>query len=571
MTDVAAAQAIVRTALALRRRAGANVAYQSDMIGWAVDVLGIPRPTLEWSLQPEYQRHQWDGTPDPFVAAAAGLAASKDVGIESATGTGKTFFAAIAELWFLDCWENSLVVTSAPKAAQLELHLWKEIGRLWPRFQRRRPEARLLHLKARIRPGTDEKETWAATGFAAGVGASEESATKAQGFHAEHMLIIIEEMPGMDPAIVTAFENTCTADHNIRLGLGNPDHQFDPLHTFCATAGLAVRISALDHPNVVTGRVVVPGAVGRRSIAQRERKYGRDSRLYQSRVRGISPAEAVDALVRAAWVTDARKRGDPEHPDYAALIALGGGLEALGVDVANSPNGDLGAIARGRGAVCLEVEAKPCPNANLLGLEVAALMRARRILQHHVGVDAVGVGAGAVNELLRLGITVEALQGGPKPIGAMLGTEVEVYPTLRSQMWWQTRVDLQAGAVGLPPDDDELAEDLLAVKWETKLGKIVVEPKESLVVRLGRSPNKGDAFVYWNWVRPRPELVEVDPTPPRQKHHLEVHNRTQRLLEKAKRRHTSEVEHRMDVPDESIELVGTDVGVAGEILEDFYQ
>jgi hypothetical protein len=67
-------------------------------------------------------------------------------------------------------------------------------------------------------------------------------------------------------------------------------------------------------------------------------------------------------------------------------------------------------------------------------------------------------------------------------------------------MWWQAREDLRLGRVDLPPDE-ELYADLTAVEWETRLGKVYIEEKKKLKERIGRSPNKGDAFVYWNWVR----------------------------------------------------------------------
>lgn len=145
-----------------------------------------------------------------------------------------------------------------PIEDQLRLHIWKEIGALWPRFEEHFPGAQLLDLKIRMRdPETDAKgnakEKWAATGFKCGVDAGSVSAVRAQGFHARHMLIVTEETPGIHPAIMAAFENTCTADHNIRLAFGNPDHQQDALHLFCESPGaVPVRISALDHPNLVT-------------------------------------------------------------------------------------------------------------------------------------------------------------------------------------------------------------------------------------------------------------------------------------------------------------------------------
>src|SRR5690606_31098433 len=155
--------------------------------------------------------------------------------------------------------------------AQLKLHIWKEVGRLWPRFQRLFPEAILIDGKIRMRDSVEDRETWAATAFVCGVGATEASATKAQGFHAEHMLIITEETPGIHPAIMVAFENTSIAPHNLRLAFGNPDHQEDELHRFCLSPDVVhVRVSAYDHPNYVTGDdSIVPGAVGRTAVARR--------------------------------------------------------------------------------------------------------------------------------------------------------------------------------------------------------------------------------------------------------------------------------------------------------------
>ena len=111
-------------------------------------------------------------------------------------------------------------------------------------------------------------------------------------------------------------------------------------------------MSAYDHPNVVTGEPnVVPGAVSQASIdRRREDMGGDDSPLFQSRVRGISPSEATDALIKLEWCF--RARDCPQ--DRRSALSLTGPA-AIGVDVANSLLGDKGAIARGQGAVLLEV------------------------------------------------------------------------------------------------------------------------------------------------------------------------------------------------------------------------
>lgn len=467
--------------------------YKKDMILWAVERLGVPENTLRWSLNPGYADHKWDGTPDPFVRAAQSLAEWRNVGIESATGTGKTFFLALATLWFLDVHTDPLVVTTAPKEAQLTLHMWKELGRLWPKFQVLRPSATLTKLRILLEPLNPAKGM--AVGFACGVGADEESATKAQGFHADNMMIITEETPGIHRAIMTAFEHTSVGEHNIRFAVGNPDSTQDELHRFCESPYVdTIRVSSHDHPNIVAQNAnIIPGAVSKKSIDEKRSKYGPDSRLYRSRVRGLCPEESSESLIRWSLC-----RMASHYPPEQVMTIRGEGPNALGVDVANSENGDKAAIAHGFGGQLLTVHSFQCPDANVLGLQVTQKMVALGVVMKHCGVDTVGVGAGTYNEMKRLGFRIQSLNGGEKP--KELARREEEFNNLRSQMWWQLRVDLEAGRVALP-DDEELWEDISSVHWETRNGKIVVESKEKIKIRLGRSPDKGDAAVYWNWVR----------------------------------------------------------------------
>lgn len=482
---------------------------------WAGERLGVRLETLIWSLNPGYAQHKWDGDVDPLAKGLRALVTHRRIGIESGTTTGKTFaFVAIAPLWFLDCWEDATVVTLAPKAKQLELHGWKIISRLWPRFHHWHPTAQLSRLRLRMRPGTD---TWAAHGFPVGVGAGEFSATKAQGFHDEHMLFVFEEMPGQEDPVIVAVEQACKAPHNIMIGLGNPDHQLDALHKFCTGADtMHIRISETDHPNVVCNDPqIVPGAVSREAVAADLKRYGESHPFYRSRVRGESPAEATDSLIKLKWLYAAR---DAKRPD-----GWQGMPRAWGIDVANSEAGDPAAVARGRGPVCESVEAFPCPDANILGDTLAIEVRNQYAdvldgggdgdghgpkiasLGDRVGVDPVGVGVGTLNQMKAAGLNVRGLNAG----GAMIpGLKPwfdarEVFENLGAQMHWLARQDLEHGRVYVP-DDEELFEELIARTWSPKRGKIVLEPKDDVRVRLGRSPNKADGFVFWNWVRQIP-------------------------------------------------------------------
>ena len=299
-----------------------------------------------------------------------------------------------------------------------------------------------------------------------------------------------------------------------------------------------MRISGLDHPNVVCDdAAIVPGAVSLESVEKRALKYGEDSRLYRSRVRGISPAEAEDALIKLEWCVEATAH----YSDPAFRV----GAVALGVDVANSEAGDKAAIAQGRGACLMEVRSFACPDAVQLGIDVGALIQADGIDPRRVGVDSVGVGAAPVGRLKEMGFYVRALNAGSKAVDSLdreararTGRGVfagEQFANLRAQMHWKMRTDLQRGHIALP-DDRELFDDLTTPTWFTRNGKIFVEPKEKIRERLGRSPDRGDAAVYWNWVRSRPVFEKPEEPKPDRNVDTRFEKRMERLAQEQRRR-----------------------------------
>ncbi len=472
--------------------------YRVNPLDYLVERLGFKRETIDWLSLSEYKDHKWDGTVNPFVYLLECLSQGvKKIGVESATGTGKTKIGAGIALWFLECFENSLVITTAPKEPQLKLHIWKEIGVLYPSFNKGSLSTLRLNMHE------DAKLTdWQAVGFVAGVAADEASATKAQGFHAEHLLIILEETPGVPQPIIEAFQNTCDGTHNIILAFGNPDHQLDNLHRFCQLPNVtSLRISGFDHPNVVLKNSnFIPGAVTLDGLNDKKIRYGEDGPLFLSRARGISPGQSVNSLISLKWIKESVERWKTFCDESGQLIESKiYGEKALGVDVANSEAGDKAAIAKGRGTVLIEVKDFQCPDSNVLGKrDVYQLMRDENISEYNVGVDSVGVGAGTVNALKELDKYIVALGGADEPVD--LQNQEEKFKNLRSQMWWQLREDFRNGIISIP-DDQELIADLITPEWEPKDGKIIVEKKEAIKKRLGHSPNKGDAVVYWNWVR----------------------------------------------------------------------
>lgn len=520
------AQNVSRQALAEREkrlRTGAwtgnakpHTAYQARPVDWLVDVLGYRREDLIWSLRPEYLGYVWNGTPDPLATALNALAAGRWTGIESGSGTGKTHLAAGITLWFLACWENARVFSVAPREDQLELNLWKEITKLFPKFKKHFPTAELGKLTLRVRGGIDD--TWSAHGITARVGSDEDVAGRMRGFHEAHQLFIVEEGPGVDDAIWETIESTSGGSHNLVLGLGNPDSVHDPLHRFCIKSRVNdVRISCFDHPNVVCNNAdVIPGATSRAWIADRAEKWGEGTNRYLRFVNGIAPEQSDDALILLEWCEAAATRwGD---------LSLRKGPRALGVDVADSPTGDESAISRWQGACCTEVVSFRAEDASAVGRKVYQEIKNADapINPKHVGIDSVGVGVSTINELKRLDVRVRHISGGSRagpfadieaaPEPAEEGekkrrnmvVEIAQYDNLRSQVYWRLREDLRLQRIALPPDK-ELFRQLTAHTYKPSptTGKTVVSPKDEVRATLRRSPDKADAVAYGNWVRHR--------------------------------------------------------------------
>lgn len=514
----------------------AHVEYQDKPVEWIEKYLGVPSHTIRWSENPEYQNcscdtnicqggaeHAWDGAKNPLEQALKLISKGKSVALPSGTGLGKTYVAgACGTLWFLGCFPDSIVLSIAPKQDLLLKNMWKEIGNLWPQFKRHFPKAQLLTDSLRMYGDEEGKrEVWTASAFGAGVGADEELAAKAKGFHAARMMWIVEEAQGIAQPIINTITKTAVGEFNPIMALGNPSHQYDTLAMFGKRSRVTnLRISGYDYPNVVCDREVIPGARSRQSIVDDLNDADGDENdpTYISQVRGIAPEQSTRALIRRKWVEAAARRW--EDPEYRA------GALALGVDPSDSPTGDRSAISHWQGACCTEVDTFRAEDASQVGRKVYEIIKDpfNPVNPQYVGIDAIGVGASTVNELKRLGVKIKTISGAMRAIPRIdreawrdadedeakdvrMIPEAERYANLRAQVYWRLREDLRLGRIALP-EDSMLFEELCAIEYEEPNGKILITDKKKLRSHLGRSPDRADAVAYGNWARPRHQRVE---------------------------------------------------------------
>ncbi|MFM2490833.1 DEAD/DEAH box helicase family protein [Enterococcus avium] len=116
------------------------------------------------------------------------------VSVRSGQGVGKTALEAGAILWFLTCRPYSKVIATAPTMKQLYDVLWAEVSK-WLNDSLIKSLLKWTKTKVSM---VGDAERWFATA---------RTATKPenmQGFHEDHMLIVVDEASGVSDQIMEA-------------------------------------------------------------------------------------------------------------------------------------------------------------------------------------------------------------------------------------------------------------------------------------------------------------------------------------------------------------------------------
>lgn len=196
-------------------------------------------------------------------------------------------------------------------------------------------------------------------------------------------------------------------------------------------------------------------------------------------------------VIPTEWIRLAQARWTKQPP-------VGVPMCAIGVDVAQGGNDDTALAPRHDGWYA-PIEIEPGKNTPS-GKEVAGLVVSRRRDNAQVIVDlGGGWGGDAYGHLKENGINTIGYMGVKPTLAKTVDGKLQFF-NVRAQAYWQFREALdpsqpQGSIVALPPDA-ELVADLCAPTYEVVRPNIIkIESKEALVLRLGRSPNKGDAVV----------------------------------------------------------------------------
>lgn len=296
------------------------------------------------------------------------------------------------------------------------------------------------------------------------------------GLHGGYLLFLIDES-GTIPTSVGKAAEQALSETGVVVGkilqAGNPISRDGMLYEAGARRASqwhVIRITGDPDDSKRSPRINIDWA--REQIAT----YGRDDPWVQAYILGQFPAAGINALLSEEEVLAAMdKHYRPHQFQHSARI--------LGVDVARE--GDDRSVIFAR---CGLVAADPIVRRGLDSLEgggmVARLWKEGRIDAVFID-DTGGFGAGWIDRLREL---------GHAPVGIHFASKATTqrYANKRTEMWMEMAKWVKAG--GALPKVPELVAELTTPTYGFRGDALLLEPKERIKERLGRSPDLADAL-----------------------------------------------------------------------------
>ncbi|MFW6174212.1 MAG: hypothetical protein ACOC5K_00335 [Chloroflexota bacterium] len=438
-----------------RRDQGKQEERAADPVGFVERELGAPL----WEKQAEILEALRD---------------CKRVAVRSCNGSGKTYAAAYAVLWWLVS-RPGMAITTAPTERQVREVLWREIRRAY------RGNERLIG-------GTLNRTSLEIGDKHYAQGVSTNLPDRFQGFHQGDILFVVDEASGVAEDIFDAIEGSMTSAGAKLLLLGNPSSPSGTFYNaFHRGRGLwrTIHISAFDTPNLQAGEVVTPGLVTSEWVEEATENWGEESPVYQVRVLGEFPRTADDTLISLKHIEAAVERGR----------SLRGALPEGSVDAPVEMGVDVARFGSDRTVICVRQGDAVLEMESFSGLDTMStagrvMDAARRHSPERVRVDEVGLGAGVLDRLRENG-----LKGVSGVNVAQAARRRESFANLRAELYDGLRERLQQGRMALK-DDEALAGELASIKYSfTSSGQLRLESKEDMRSRGLPSPDRADALM----------------------------------------------------------------------------
>lgn len=439
------------------------------------DALGVAASAVRaWRDDPVvFVRDNFAVEPDAWQAEVLrAFPKANRIAMKACKGPGKTATLAWLILNFLATRPEPKIACTSITEANLHDNLWPEIAKWMARSEFLRRE--LVWTKTRVsykrRP-----ETWFAAARTWPKQAdSQRQADTLAGIHADYCLFVLDESGGIPQAVMTTAEAVLASGIETKVvQAGNPTHLEGPLYRACTAD------RALWYVVTITGDPEDPQRSPRISLEWAQQQidsYGRDNPWVMVNVLGLFPPASINALLGVEEVEQAMAR-------HLRSDAYDWAQKRIGVDVARFGD-DRTVLFPRQGLAAF----RPVTMRNVRTTAIAA-----RVAQAHakwlpglITVDDTGHwGHGVVDNLLTAGIPVVPVIFSDPAIDPR-------YKNRRAEMWFGM-ADWVKGGGALPPVP-ELVGELTTPTYTFLSGKLVLEEKDQIKERLGRSPDLADAL-----------------------------------------------------------------------------
>ena len=402
------------------------------------------------------------------------------VAIRAGSGVGKTVWLSLATMWFLSTRPFSKVPTTAPSQHQLNDLLWGEHHKWISRSEYLKRLFTWTQTKVAVK---NFEPQWFAVARTARTSPDGKVAEGLQGFHAEeNLLYIIDEASGVDDAIFPAVEGALTGKNAYAILAANPTrlsgYFYDVFH-HADMAGMykLFHVSCLDSPFVED-----------RYINMMKARYGENHPIYQIKVLGEFPSADVLMLFPVSDI-EAFRNNSISDGDYDLRKVKFD--KEIGLDVGRTSAKSTMCVRAGNRIIEFASMNMKGTTSDTVDVTNWAVSYIQLYNPTSFKVDAIGVGSGVYDSLVRL---------YPRIVKPVIGNascdplKKERYANLRAQGYWELRKILpELYAKDIP---DELIAQLGGIYYKTSTGKILIEDKEAIMQRIGRSPDEMDALMY---------------------------------------------------------------------------
>lgn len=451
--------------------------YAHDPVLWAKEKLGYDL----WSKQQEIITSVHD---------------HNQTAVYTCHSVGKSLCAAVTACWWIETRPpgEAFVVTTAPTDPQVAAILWREMNR--------------LHSKGNL-SGRMNLKDWYLGNELVGIGRkpSDYNPTAFQGIHARYVLAILDEACGIPKVLWDAISTITANDESHTLAIGNPDDPHAEFASVCkpGSGWNVIQVGYEDTPNFTGEKVsehVAASLIAPRWVEDRKVRWGEDSALFSSKVKGEFPENSEDGVIPNSWAQQCRYLQLPPEGLRCAGLDVGGGGDRTILRERVGPK-----VGREK----IWVESDP----NVVIGQIALTLEEWEI--ERVIIDVIGIGwalAGRIRELSRAHNHVhsETTHGAEviKFNASEKSTEPNRFFNKRAELHWMGRELSRLKQWDLETVNDDTIAELTEAKYvivDSK-GKIKVERKDEIKKRLsGMSPDAADSLLMAFW---EGDVIEVN-------------------------------------------------------------